>query len=78
MVMLNIRHENGIVYAQDGHVKITMSNLKQISEIIEKIKNCPYHMDEEGFKKRMHILDLLNIARLQFIHHEEQTKCTAS
>jgi len=76
--MLKIRHENGIVHAQDGNVKITMSNLKQISEMIEKIKNCSYHMDEEGFIKRTHILDLLNAARLQFIQYEEQNKCTAN
>lgn len=76
--MLNIRHEKGIVYAQDGHVKITMSNLKQISEMIEKIKKCSYHMDEEGFKKRTYILDLLNTARIQFIQFEEQNKCTVN
>ena len=70
--MLRIRHENGVVYAEDNHVKITMSNLGQISEMIKKIKSSSYHLDEEGLRKSLHIIDLLNLAREQFIRHEEK------
>ena len=72
--MIAIRHNNGTVHLQDGHVTLTISNIKQISEMIEKIKDCRYDTDEEGFKRRMHILDLLHSARLQLIRHEEN-KC---
>ena len=75
--MIAIRHKNGTVYLQDGHVKLTISNVKQISEMIEKIKNCRYDTDEEGFKKRIHILDLLQSARIELIRHEEN-KCLES
>ena len=36
--MIAIRHNNGTVHLQDGHVTLTISNIKQISEMIEKIK----------------------------------------
>ena len=70
--MLSIRHENSVVYAQDNQVKIVMTDLGQISEMIEKIKSHSYHMDEEGLRKSLHIIDLLNLARDQFIRHEEK------
>lgn len=75
--MITIRHQNGTVYLQDGHVKLTISNPKQISEMIEKIKKFSYHIDEDGCKKRIIILDLLQSARQELIRYEE-SKCTGN
>ncbi len=70
--MITIRHKNGTIFLQDGHVKITISNLEQISEMIEKIKKFSHHMDEDGFKKKMYILDLMKIARQELICYEQK------
>jgi hypothetical protein len=46
--------------------------LEQISEMIEKIKKFSHHMDEDGFKKKMHIFDLMTTARQELIRHEQK------
>ena len=70
--MITVRHKNGTIFLQDGHVKITISNLEQISEMIEKIKKFSHHMDEDGFKKKIHILDLMSTARQELICYEQK------
>lgn len=70
--MISIRHQNGTIYIQDGHVKLEISNHKQIYEMIEKIKKFSYHIvDDDGCKKRIMILDLLQSAKQKIIKYKE-------
>jgi hypothetical protein len=71
--MSNIRFENGIVHAQINGINLTLSNLKEFSEAIIKIKRNFYDNDERSdMIKKVNAIDMLCSARLKFIKYQEQ------
>jgi hypothetical protein len=71
--MSNIRFENGIVHAQINGNNLILSNLKEFSQAIIKIKKNSYDSDEKlDMIKRVNAVDMLCSARLEFIRYQEQ------
>jgi len=71
-IMTQISYVNGVIVFTNGHHKIIISNLKEFSDLIEKIKKFNYDDSETEFNRRTQIIDLLNSARNDFIKQRER------
>lgn len=75
--MIKVSHQKGVIFITDehDHSKVIISNLKEFSDIIQKIKNSNLEeTDEIKYKTRIGIIDMLNSARLEFLRYRE-LKC---
>jgi len=75
--MIKVSHQKGVIFITDehDHAKVIISNLKEFSDIIQKIKNSNLEeTDEIKYKTRIGIIDMLNSVRLEFLRYRE-LKC---
>jgi len=72
-LMTTIRHYNGTVYFQDGDYKFIISNLDEISRLLNKFQEISSHSeDQQSFMETRCIIDMISNARNQFIIHREK------
>jgi hypothetical protein len=73
--MITVRHQKGVIFITDDYAKVIISNLKEFSDIIQKIKNSNLEeTDEIDYKTRIGIIDMLNSVRPEFLRYRE-LKC---